>query len=371
MTLANGQVLHDRYRVDALLGQGGMGAVYKAWDQSLNIPVAVKENLDATPEAQAQFGREAHILASLSHPNLPRVTDTFFIPGQGQYLVMDYVAGEDLQSMLHRLGTLPQTHVLGWILQICDALAYLHNQPSPIIHRDIKPSNIRIRSDGQAMLVDFGIAKVFNPTLLTTAGARAVTPGYSPPEQYGGGSTDPRSDVYALGATLYHLLSGQKPTESVQRLVNQASLPPLCQANAQVSPVVDQVIQKATEISTSRRFQSVAELRAALAQTQAAGYGRAASAQATSYPSTQPPPISRPAAQGQPAPRPAGRKLSLGTIGLLSVGGLLALLVVGGGMVLLVGSMILKPTATSTPHGKGCGRPGSADEPAIGYSDRR
>ena len=153
MTLANGLILHDRYKVETLLGQGGMGAVYKAWDQSLNIPVAVKENLDATPEAQAQFGREAHILASLSHPNLPRVTDTFFIPGQGQYLVMDYVEGEDLQSMLQRQGTLPQAHVLSWILQICDALAYLHSQPSPIIHRDIKPSNIRIRLDGRAMLV--------------------------------------------------------------------------------------------------------------------------------------------------------------------------------------------------------------------------
>jgi len=349
MTLANRQVLHDRYRVDALLGQGGMGAVYKAWDQSLNIPVAVKENLDASEEAQAQFGREAHILASLSHPNLPRVTDTFFIPGQGQYLVMDYVEGEDLQSMLNRMGNLPQTHVLGWILQICDALAYLHSQPAPIIHRDIKPSNIRIRPDGRAMLVDFGIAKVFNPTLMTTVGARAVTPGYSPPEQYGGGSTDPRSDVYALGATLFHLLSGHKPPESVQRLVNQASLPPLCQGNSQVSPVVEQVIHKATEISTSKRFQTMAELRAALTQSQSVSAGGGAPPQATIYPPTQPPTGTQKTAWETQPPRTGPRRSGLRAIGLLGVGGLLVLLVGGGGLALLIGFMVMNPGATATP----------------------
>jgi len=134
-----------------------------------------------------QFTREAQILARLAHPNLPRVIDSFIIPDVGQYLVMDYVEGEDLQTMLGRLGRLPEPQVLSWISQICDALAYLHNQSSPIIHRDIKPGNIKIRSDGRAMLVDFGIAKVYNPTIATTMGARAFTPGYSPPEQYGTG----------------------------------------------------------------------------------------------------------------------------------------------------------------------------------------
>jgi serine/threonine protein kinase len=136
MSLTVGQVLNNRYRIEALLGQGGMGAVYRALDFNLNLTVAVKENLDASPEAQKQFGREAGILARLSHPNLPRVTDHFFIPGQGQYLVMDFVEGEDLQTMLKRLGVLPEPQVLNWVLQICDALAYLHSQPSPIIHRD-------------------------------------------------------------------------------------------------------------------------------------------------------------------------------------------------------------------------------------------
>ena len=266
MPLSIGQILNNRYRIDALLGQGGMGAVYRAWDSNLGIPVAVKENLDASPEAQKQFSREAAILARLSHPNLPRVTDYFFIPGQGQYLVMDFVEGEDLESMSQRLGALPEPQVLNWIAQVCDALAYLHSQPAPVIHRDIKPSNIKIRPDGRAMLVDFGIAKVYNEHLATTMGAKAVTPGYSPPEQYGGSSTDARSDIYALGATLYRLLTGQTPPESVQRMVGVVALQAPRQLNRQISPMAEQAILTAIQVATDRRFQTVEELRAALTQ---------------------------------------------------------------------------------------------------------
>jgi len=266
MPLIPGQILHNRYRIEKLLGQGGMGAVYCAKDVNLDIPVAIKENLDASMEAQKQFEREARILARLSHPHLPRVTDHFFIADQGQYLVMDFVEGEDLGAMLQRLGALPEPQVLTWIMQICDALAYLHSQPAPIIHRDIKPNNIKIRTDGRAMLVDFGIAKVYDPQLATTIGAKAVTPGYSPPEQYGMGHTDARSDVYALGATLYHLLTGQVPPESVQRLVGQGQMPTPRQMNQQISPLVEQVILRAVEVTTERRFQTVDELRTALTQ---------------------------------------------------------------------------------------------------------
>jgi len=268
MPLSNLQVIHnDRYRIEALLGQGGMGAVYRGMDLSLNIPVAIKENLDGSPEAQKQFGREANMLARLSHPNLPRVTDYFFVPGQGQYLVMDYVEGEDLQQMLNRLGALPEPQVLNWISQICDALAYLHSQPSPIIHRDIKPANIKVRPDGRAVLVDFGIAKVYDPYLATTIGAKAVTPGYSPPEQYGSSSTtDARSDIYALGATLYHLLTGSLPPESLQRVVGGSPLSPPRELNQNISPMAEGAILKAIEVATERRFQNVGELRAALVQ---------------------------------------------------------------------------------------------------------
>jgi serine/threonine-protein kinase len=265
MTLNIGdRIYHDRYRIDGLLGQGGMGAVYKGWDFNLEIPVAIKENLDLTPEAQKQFNREAGMLARLAHPNLPRVTDYFTLPGQGQYLVMDYIEGEDLKSMLDRLGHLPEDQVLSWIGQITDALEFLHNQDPPIIHRDIKPGNIRIRPNGRAALVDFGIAKFYDPNKATTTGAKAVTPGYSPPEQYGGGLTDRRSDVYALGATLYHLLTGKEPPESVHRMVRNAEMPPPRQLNEEISPQVEQAILKSTEVSTDRRYQTINELRSAL-----------------------------------------------------------------------------------------------------------
>jgi serine/threonine-protein kinase len=265
MPIQIGQTIHhDRYRIDKLLGQGGMGAVYLAWDTNLEIPVAIKENLDASPEAQKQFTREAQILARLAHPNLPRVIDNFIIPEVGQYLVMDYVEGEDLQSMLERLGRLPEPQVLIWISQICDALAYLHNQSSPIIHRDIKPGNIKIRADGRAMLVDFGIAKVYSPSLATTLGARAFTPGYSPPEQYGTGSTDRRSDIYALGATVYHLLTGKAPPDSIKRMLNRDNMSPPRQLNDQISPTIEKIIMRSTELDTDRRYQSVEELLAEL-----------------------------------------------------------------------------------------------------------
>jgi serine/threonine protein kinase len=261
MALTIGEVIHhDRYRIEELLGQGGMGAVYKAWDLNLDIPVAIKENLEATPEAQKQFIREANMLAKLVHPNLPRVIDYFSIPGQGQYLVMDFIDGEDLRAMFMRLGRLPEPQVLNWIGQITDALSYLHSQPTPIIHRDIKPANIKVRPDGRAVLVDFGIAKFYDPKLATTMGAKAVTPGYSPPEQYGGGSTDTRSDIYALGATLFALLTGAEPPESVLRAVKQAEFPRPRELNSEISLQVEEAILKSVEISTDRRYQTISEM---------------------------------------------------------------------------------------------------------------
>ncbi len=264
MTLSPGLIFHNgRYRIGSLLGQGGMGAVYRAWDTNLNIPVAIKENLDSSPEARKQFQREAQILARLSHPNLPRVIDHFIILDQGQYLVMDFVEGEDLASMLGRMGALPQDQTLNWILQICDALIYLHSQATPIIHRDIKPANIRIRPDGRAMLVDFGIAKIHDAHMITTVGAQAITPGYSPPEQYGGG-TDIRSDIYSLGATFYHLLTGFPLPESVLRQSGKETARSPRRLNPLISPNIDKAIMKAVEISTDRRFKDMRDFQLAL-----------------------------------------------------------------------------------------------------------
>jgi serine/threonine protein kinase len=267
MPLQAGQILNNRYRIVRLLGQGGFGAVYRAWDMNLNIVCALKENLDTSPEAQRQFAREASLLATLRHPHLPVVGDHFSLPGQGQYLVMDYVEGEDLQAMLDRTsGPLPEAQVLPWIIQMCDALTYLHSHHPPVIHRDIKPANIKITPEGQAMLVDFGVAKVYDPNLKTTLGARAVTPGYSPPEQYGRGATDARSDIYALGATLYALLTGDTPPDSVDIMTRRAAPPaPAHTLNLQISPQVSAGIEKAMQSDWSQRYTSAAEFAAAVA----------------------------------------------------------------------------------------------------------
>jgi hypothetical protein len=264
MTLDTGQVLNQRYRVVSLLGQGGFGAVYRAWDMKLRGPCALKENFSTSPEAQKQFDREASMLFNLRHPGLPRVFDSFVVPGQGQYLVMDFIEGEDLRQWLERAHKpLAEAQVLTWMRQICDALSYMHAQKPPIIHRDIKPANIKITPAGEAVLVDFGIAKEHNPNLETTVGARAITPGYSPQEQYGQGKTDARSDVYALGATLYTLLTGQEPLESIERGLGKPLAAPIS-INPSISRSTDQAIIKAMEMLPERRFASMADFKAAL-----------------------------------------------------------------------------------------------------------
>lgn len=268
MPLETGKVLNNRYRIVRLLGEGGFGAVYRAWDMNLKGAVAVKENLDTTPAAQKQFTYEAELLFKLKHPNLPRVMDHFSITGQGQYLVMDYVEGQDLQTMLEeRDGSpLPEGQVLPWIEHVCDALIYLHDQEPSIVHRDVKPSNIKITPQGKAMLVDFGIAKVFDPGRHTELGAKAITPGYSPPEQYGGG-TDAQSDIYALGATLYTLLTGVVPPDSIEIMSGNAPAPqPIDKINPNVSPQVSEAVSKAMQLSRTARWGSVGSFREALVQ---------------------------------------------------------------------------------------------------------
>lgn len=267
MSLSTGQTLYNRYRIDSLLGQGGFGAVYQAWDLSFELPCAIKENIETTEAARRQFMREARLLHTLRHPNLPLVKDYFVIPDQGQYLVMDYVEGEDLEQKLKRLGeALPVEQALDLAGQICDALVYLHSQDPPIIHRDLKPANIKVTSQGKAMLVDFGIAKLYDPNLNTTTGAKAYTPGYAPPEQYGTGTTDARSDVYALGATIYTLLTGIHPPDSVDILTHSAPPPPPAYTVApSVSPEISAAIERAMALEREQRWQSVREFKAAIA----------------------------------------------------------------------------------------------------------
>jgi serine/threonine protein kinase len=285
-TLQQGMLLENRYKIENVLGVGGFGAVYKALDLSLNRTCAVKVNLDVSPEAQRQFTREATVLANLIHPNLPRVTDHFFLPGQGQFLVMDFIEGEDLEHRVERLGPMAPDQALKLISQVADALEYMHTHTPPVVHRDVKPANIRLTPDGRAMLVDFGLVKLFDPQLRTTVGARAITPGYSPPEQYGHGTTDNRSDIYALGATFYTLLTGLQPQESVQRVATDTLLP-ASQVNPRISPHLSRTIAQAMSLNPSQRFPTAGKFKAVL-----------------NAPPPPPPPIQIAAPIPRPAPKP-------------------------------------------------------------------
>jgi eukaryotic-like serine/threonine-protein kinase len=263
MELASDTILRGRYRITRLLGQGGMGAVYLAYDLALEHEVAVKVNRSPSPEAANQFIAEARLLAGLRHPNLPRVID-YFLESQSQYLVMDYIPGEDLKTLLERMGALPLDQVLQWAEQLGLALSYLHRQVPPVFHRDIKPANLRLSPENEVILVDFGIAKTGDSSQATAAGAIGYTPGYAPPEQYGTGRTGPYSDQYSMAATLYHLMTGQKPADAVQRVLGQASLPPAVLCNPAVPTHISLALERAMSVRQEDRFASVDDFVAAL-----------------------------------------------------------------------------------------------------------
>lgn len=332
MELTPDTLLHDRYRIIRLLGQGGMGAVYLAHDQSLEHEVAVKYNRNPSSEGSSQFLREARLLAALHHPNLPRVTD-YFLSGQDQYLVMDYVPGRDLQEVLDEEGAQPLPRVMQWAQQIGSALNYMHSQKPPVIHRDIKPANIKLMSDGSVVLVDFGIAKAADPTQATATGARGYTPGYAPPEQYGTSPTGPYSDQFSLAATLYALLTGQKPADAVQRAIGSAALVPLDNLNPSVPVHVSRAIGKALSIRPEDRFASAGDFLAALTDPNRTVL-------------VPPPPVVPPLAHSptQPAPPRKGRALLWVLAGLAAIV-VLAGAAVGGYLLLSDG---LKPVPAAT-----------------------
>lgn len=261
--LQAGYLLHRRYRIIKMLGKGGMGMVYLADDLTLDKQAAVKVNFSAGEESAGQFLQEAHLLAALRHPNLPRVTD-YFIEEPCQYLVMDYLPGEDLQSWLEREGR--QSWPVLWPLaaQLGDALQYMHSQNPPVIHRDIKPGNIKLREDGSAVLVDFGIAKATDASQKTSLGARGYTPGFAPPEQVGGSRTGPYSDQYALAATFYNLLTGVKPVDSIKRVLDKETIPEARLLNNEIPPNVSNALTTAMAIQPEDRFATVRDFLAAL-----------------------------------------------------------------------------------------------------------
>src|SRR5436305_2942886 len=218
--LTPGTILQGRYRVVRQLARGGMGTVYEATDERLDATVALKETSFGDEELRRQFEREARLLARLHHQALPRVSD-HFSEGDGQFLVMQYVAGDDLSAMLlQRNGPFPQEEVLRWADQLCDALDYLHTQDPEIIHRDIKPQNLKLTARGQIVLLDFGLAKGYAgqaSVVTTSASIFGYTPNYAPLEQVQGRGTDARSDIYSLAATLYHLLTNVRPPDALSR----------------------------------------------------------------------------------------------------------------------------------------------------------
>ena len=270
MSLEKNYLLKDRYRIIEILGQGGMGSVYHAEDENLGVDVAVKENLFTSEEYSRQFRREATILATMRHPNLPRVIDHFEVEEQGQYMVMDFIEGEDLRQRMDRIGSLGDEDVIIIGASICDALDYLHTRTPVILHRDIKPGNIKINPEGQVYLVDFGLAKIVEGSQVTTTGARAMTPGYSSPEQYGTARTDARSDVYSLGATLYAALTNTIPEDGLARAMEQADLTPIRKRNPKVSRRMATAVEKALNVHPEDRYQTALEFKTALLQASTA-----------------------------------------------------------------------------------------------------
>lgn len=277
--LQSGTVLRERYKITDVVGRGGMGNVYRAED--LRLPgrlCAIKEvqpEANISPEArlqeQSQFLREASLLAQLDHPNLPKVSD-FFTDGGRDYLVMDFVPGKNLKEMIDDSQVQGQKlsvkTVMEWALQIMDAMEYLHNQDPPVLHRDIKPANIKLTPDDRIKLVDFGLAKVMtgdSSSTVTVIQGRG-TAYYTPLEQYGAESehTDVRSDIYAFGGTLYHLLAAQAPPEAKERFLNPAVLRSLHTINMDVDRNLSDSIHWALEMHPDDRPENIARLRSSL-----------------------------------------------------------------------------------------------------------
>lgn len=265
-TLTAGQVLQQRYQILGVLGIGGMSAVYQARDlRFANVTklCAIKEMINMAPDPQLRalaiqnFEREANILATLSHPAIPKVYD-YFSEHNRSYLVLEFVDGSDLEAYLSQHeGLLAPEMVLDWAIQLCEVLHYLHNYKPPVVFRDMKPSNVMLDKHNQIRLVDFGIAKVFQAG---QKGTMIGTEGYSPPEQYRG-VADPRGDIYALGATLHHLLTKQDP-----RLEPPFSFHdrPIKSINPNVSDGFVAIIMRALEYESENRWPSARDMQQAL-----------------------------------------------------------------------------------------------------------
>lgn len=269
--IAPNTLLQNRYLVLNQIGQGGMGAVYLATDQRFGSTVALKETFFTEAGLRKAFEREARLLNHLRHPALPRVSD-HFTEDEGQFLVMEYIAGDDLAEKLKlRGGAFPLSEVLNWADQLLDALDYLHTQEPPVIHRDIKPQNLKLTPRNAIVLLDFGLAKgtAAQTKVTATGSVFGYSRYYAPLEQIQGAGTDPRSDLYSLAATLYHLMTGVTPAEALMRATavlngHPDPLLPASEVHEQVTPAVAEVIAKAMAQNASQRPPTASAMREAL-----------------------------------------------------------------------------------------------------------
>lgn len=275
-----GTVLQQRYRIDKQIGQGGMGAVYVATDERFGSTVAIKETLCMDDNFRKAIEREARLLNSLKHSALPKVSD-HFIENEVQFLVMEYIPGEDLGFMLERdLQPFDVDLVLNWADQLLDALDFLHNQFVPVVHRDIKPQNLKLAQRGQIILLDFGLAKG-NPTDASHQTAAKSIFGYSRSyaslEQIQGTGTDPRSDLYSLSATLYHLLTASPPEDALTRAMsvlgqNADPLRPANSIRPEIPRGVAGVLQKGLDLNAAGRPSTASEMRQMFRESEYYGY---------------------------------------------------------------------------------------------------
>jgi len=272
--LAPNTLLQGRYLVMRLLGQGGMGAVYQATDRKFGNAVALKETFYNDLQLRKAFSHEARLLNRLRHAALPVVTDYFAI-GERQFLVMQYIPGKDLEQLLadrktQGQGVFMASQVLRWADQLLDALEYLHSQKPPIIHRDIKPQNLKLTPRGEVILLDFGLAKgIVTHQSQVSQSIRGYTPNYASLEQIRGTGTDARSDIYSIGATMYHLLTGEMPQDALTRIAAILMSQPdplklIASMNPEVPAAIAQVIEKAMAPHPDQRYSSAAAMRQAL-----------------------------------------------------------------------------------------------------------
>jgi eukaryotic-like serine/threonine-protein kinase len=258
--LADTGTLIGLYAIESFIGYGGFGAVYRARDSRDGALVALKESFGG--QAIGSFQDEFALLHQLRHDHLPAYFAMFEEAGNG-YLVMEYVPGRSLEDIVTaRASALPEKVVFGSAVQICAALSYLHTRPTPLMHRDIKPANIRLTPDGQIKLVDFGLIKQAGTATRSTR--RAVTPAYAPIEQYSRLQTDVRSDIYALAATLYHLLTGQVPASAIDRASGSETLIAPSTLRPDISATMNAAVMRGLETSRELRWQSVADFQTAL-----------------------------------------------------------------------------------------------------------